>query len=76
MLYDAVRRLGSREKRIVHLRYGLHGGSEHTQKEVADMYGHLPKLHLPPGEAHREAIAERNAEDGLKALRRGAPSGG
>lgn len=39
MLYDAVRRLGSREKRIVHLRYGLHGGSEHTQKEVADMMG-------------------------------------
>lgn len=39
MLYDAVRRLGSREKRIVHLRYGLHGGSEHTQKEVADLMG-------------------------------------
>ncbi len=39
MLYDAVRRLGTREKRIVGLRYGLHGGCEHTQKEVADMMG-------------------------------------
>ncbi|MEG2711146.1 MAG: sigma-70 family RNA polymerase sigma factor, partial [Clostridia bacterium] len=33
MLYDAVRHLGVREKRIVHLRYGLQGTTEHTQKE-------------------------------------------
>ena len=39
MLYDAVTRLGAREKRIVGLRYGLHGSDEHTQKEVADMMG-------------------------------------
>lgn len=39
MLYDAVRKLGAREKRIVSLRYGLGGGNEHTQKEVADMMG-------------------------------------
>ena len=39
MLYDAVRHLGAREKRIVKLRYGLNGSGEHTQKEVADMMG-------------------------------------
>ncbi len=39
MLYEAVRRLGAREKRIVGLRYGLYGGCEHTQKEVADLMG-------------------------------------
>ena len=39
MLYNAIKRLGAREKKIVHLRYGLMGGSEHTQKEVADLMG-------------------------------------
>ena len=39
MLYGAIRHLGTREKRIVNLRYGLLGGSEHTQKEVADLMG-------------------------------------
>ncbi|MDO4547406.1 MAG: RNA polymerase sporulation sigma factor SigE [Clostridia bacterium] len=39
MLYDAVMRLGKREKSIVKLRYGLGGTTEHTQKEVADMMG-------------------------------------
>lgn len=39
MLYGAIRRLGNREKKIVNLRYGLADGSEHTQKEVADMMG-------------------------------------
>lgn len=39
MLYGAIRRLGSRENRIVNLRYGLQDGAEHTQKEVADMMG-------------------------------------
>ncbi len=39
MLHSAIKRLGSREKEIVDLRYGLADGSEHTQKEVADMMG-------------------------------------
>ncbi len=39
MLYGAIRRLGPREKNIVKLRYGLADGSEHTQKEVADLMG-------------------------------------
>ena len=39
MLREAVRGLGERERRIVTLRFGLHGGREYTQKEVADMLG-------------------------------------
>lgn len=39
MLHSAVDRLNSREREIVGLRYGLGGGREHTQKEVADMLG-------------------------------------
>ena len=39
MLAAAVNTLSERERKIVHMRYGLGGGSEHTQKEVADMMG-------------------------------------
>ena len=39
MLRHAIRTLGSREREIVDLRYGLQSGAEHTQKEVADMMG-------------------------------------
>ena len=39
MLLAAVDRLSERERRIMHLRFGLRGGSEHTQKEVADTIG-------------------------------------
>lgn len=39
MLYNAIAQLDTREKQIVHLRFGLRGGDEHTQKEVADMMG-------------------------------------
>ena len=39
MLRGAILRLSPREKQIVGLRYGLEGGEEHTQKEVADMMG-------------------------------------
>ena len=39
LLYLAISKLGEREKRIVSLRYGLAGGREYTQKEVADMMG-------------------------------------
>ncbi len=35
----AVDRLNPREKEIIDLRYGMHDGSERTQKEVADMMG-------------------------------------
>lgn len=38
-LRDAVARLAPRERQIMELRFGLYGGSEHTQKEVADMIG-------------------------------------
>ena len=39
MLRQAVETLSSREKQIMELRFGLDGGKEHTQKEVADMIG-------------------------------------
>lgn len=39
MLAAAVNTLSERERKIVYMRYGLGGGSEHTQKEVADMMG-------------------------------------
>ena len=39
MLHGAIGRLTTRERQIVGLRYGLEGGREHTQKEVADMMG-------------------------------------
>ena len=39
MLIDAVNRLPDRESLIMELRYGLDGHKEHTQKEVADMFG-------------------------------------
>ena len=39
MLSAAVDTLSERERDIVRMRYGLGGGGEHTQKEVADMMG-------------------------------------
>ena len=39
LLYSALGRLSSREKRIMELRFGLQNGNEKTQKEVADMLG-------------------------------------
>ena len=39
MLNNAVDRLCEREHKIMVLRFGLKGETEHTQKEVADMIG-------------------------------------
>lgn len=39
LLHEAVNRLPGREKYIVQLRFGLDGGGERTQKEVADELG-------------------------------------
>lgn len=39
MLYGALRKLSSREKTIMDLRFGFTTGIEKTQKEVADMLG-------------------------------------
>ena len=39
LLMDAVHRLSPREQRIMELRFGLGGVTEHTQKEVADILG-------------------------------------
>ncbi len=39
LLHIAMKKLSHRETRIVELRFGLTGGNEKTQKEVADMLG-------------------------------------
>lgn len=39
MLYAALKKLSPREQRIMDLRFGLSGGKEKTQKEVADLLG-------------------------------------
>ena len=39
LLYAAMLKLSSREKKIMELRFGLRNGREKTQKEVADMLG-------------------------------------
>ncbi|MBO4848612.1 MAG: RNA polymerase sporulation sigma factor SigE [Clostridia bacterium] len=39
LLREAMAKLGERERRIVELRFGLGGGREYTQKQVADMLG-------------------------------------
>ena len=39
LLYEALKRLSDRERRIMVLRFGLAGGDELTQKEVADLLG-------------------------------------
>lgn len=39
LLLSAMKSLNSREKKIMHLRFGLCGHKEKTQKEVADMLG-------------------------------------
>ena len=39
ILRDALEHLGTREKRIIMLRFGLGGQRERTQKEVADLLG-------------------------------------
>ena len=39
LLEVAMTKLNTREREIMQLRYGLHGGEEKTQREVADMLG-------------------------------------
>lgn len=39
ILIETVNKLGERERRIMQLRFGLGGGEEKTQKEVADIIG-------------------------------------
>ena len=39
LLKDALTKLSERERKIMFLRFGLSGGEEMTQKDVADMLG-------------------------------------
>lgn len=38
-LKDAIRKLSDREKQVIALRYGLYGGTEKTQMEIAQILG-------------------------------------
>lgn len=46
LLKSAIRKLNSREKNIMELRFGFRSGVEKTQKEVADMLRNITKLHI------------------------------
>ena len=39
LLCEGLKKLSDRERKIVDLRFGLNGGEERTQKEVADLLG-------------------------------------
>ena len=39
LLHEGLARLSAREKQIIQMRFGLDGGEERTQKEVADLLG-------------------------------------
>lgn len=39
LLNEQIRRLNTRERQIMNMRFGLQGEKEHTQKEVADLLG-------------------------------------
>ena len=51
LLYGAMERLNARERRIMELRFGLSGGMERTQKEVADELG-ISQSYIAVGETH------------------------
>jgi len=46
LLKEAVKKLSSREKEIMELRFGFISGEEKTQKEVADILRNISKLHI------------------------------
>ncbi len=46
LLKKSLERLSLREQKIMRMRFGLDGGDEMTQKDVADWY--FPELYLPP----------------------------
>ena len=39
LLIESVEKLSERERLIINMRFGIDGGKEHTQKEVADILG-------------------------------------
>ena len=62
VLLEAVDLLEGREKEIILLRFGLFGGQEYTQKEVADMLGisagrSTPRRRWPTCSASPKAIS-------------------
>ena len=60
LLAAAIRALSPREKQIITLRFGLGGGKEQTQKEVADRLGISQRLYLPTGEADHLPAEKRD----------------
>ena len=46
LLKEAIRKLNSREKNIMEMRFGFKTGKEKTQKEVADELRNITKLYI------------------------------
>ena len=46
LLKEAIKKLNSREKNIMEMRFGFKTGKEKTQKEVADELRNITKLYL------------------------------
>ncbi len=61
-LYRAVNSLEERERVIMTMRFGLGGGREYTQKEVADALRDIPKLYF----AIRKTNYRKNQKRGVK----------
>ena len=68
-LRGLVSGLGEREQRIMRLRFGLDGGEERTQKEVADIIG-IAILYLAAGKEDHTAAAGGDAADLLNGIGR------
>ena len=62
VLGSAISKLSEREQVIVKLRFGINmpEGREKTQKEVADLLGHLAVVYLAAGKTDYETAAERD----------------
>lgn len=60
---EAVAKLSDRDRTIIELRFGMHGGEEKTQKEVADMLGisqsYISRLEKKIISDLKEEIAEK-----------------
>ena len=68
LLRQALSRLSEREMQIVQMRFGLGGRPEKTQKEVAELMGHLTIVHFQAGKADYAASAPRNFPSAVRVI--------
>ena len=70
-LYDAFDHcLRDTEKKVIGMRYGLYGGKEHTQREIADMLGisrsYVSRIEKKSIEKLRMEFEKNNKKSGIK----------